>query len=137
VTTALRVTESEWLTAVADALDYTGWWWYHTRPARRKNGRWVTATQGSGSRGFPDVVAVRDDRVLFLERKAENGRVSPEQTDWITRLNAAGQEAHIIQMPGDWGMFTALTARPAEQMTLTTNSTGAAFVVSTNERYRP
>ena len=44
MTSALRVTESEWLTAVADALDYTGWWWYHTRPARRTNGKWVTAT---------------------------------------------------------------------------------------------
>ncbi len=115
MTTAHQVSESEWLTAVGDALDWNGWWWYHSRPARRKDGRWVTATQGSGSRGFPDIVAVRDDRTLFMELKADKGRVSPEQTDWIGRLNAAGQEAHIIRMPGDWEIFTALTAREPEQ----------------------
>ena len=121
MTTAHQVSESEWLTAVGDALDWNGWWWDHSRPARRKDGQWVTATQGSGSRGFPDIVAVRDDRTLFMELKADKGRVSPEQTDWIGRLNAAGQEAHIIRMPGDWEIFTALTAREPEQMTLTSN----------------
>ncbi len=77
---------SQWFTAVSDALAWN-WWWYHSRPARLKDGRWVTATQGTGSRGFPDGGAVRDDRVLFLELKAEKGRVSPEQTNWIARLN--------------------------------------------------
>ena len=130
MTTTRRVSEREWLTAVGDCLDYTGWHWMHPLPARRKEGRWVTSTQGSGSRGFPDVVAVRDDRTLFLELKAERGRVSPEQQDWIARLTAAGQEAHVIRLPGDWDTFVALTARSPEQMTLTSNSTAAVLVAA-------
>ncbi len=130
MTTTMRISEAEWMTACGDTLDLYDWWWIHSRPARRANGRWVTATQGSGSRGFPDIVAVRGSRTLFLELKAADGRVSPEQADWISRLTGAGQEAHVVRLPGDWEFFTALTAPDPEQLSLTSNSTAASFVAT-------
>ena len=38
-----RVSETDWLRTVGDTLDLTGWAWIHHRPARRSNGKWVTA----------------------------------------------------------------------------------------------
>jgi hypothetical protein len=58
------------------------------QPAGTSQGRPMgNSNPRHGSRGFPDGGAVRDDRVLLLELKAEKGRVSPEQTNWIARLN--------------------------------------------------
>jgi acetyl esterase/lipase len=128
------ITEAEWLRSVGDALDLTGWAWIHHRPARRAQGKWTTPTQGSSAKGFPDIVAVRPPRVLWLELKTERGRVSPEQTDWLERLRASGQEVHVIRLPRDWHLFTDLTAPEPEQLTLTSNSTAASFVAADDRR---
>ena len=112
------VTEAEWLTAVGDALDAYGWSWIHPRPARRADGRWRTAVQGNSAKGFPDLIACRPPKLLFIELKAKRGRVSPEQAEWIGRLRACGQEAHVVRLPEDWDTFTALTARDPEQLDL-------------------
>lgn len=67
------------------ALDAAGWLYYHTHDSRRSE------------RGFPDIVAVRGDRVIYRELKRIGGRLSPEQVKWRDRLVAAGQ---------DWGLWT-------------------------------
>ncbi len=48
---------------------------------------WRTAIQGDA--GFPDIVAVRGDRMLFAELKAEKGKLSAEQEEWIATLKAS------------------------------------------------
>jgi len=51
---------------------------------------WRTAVQGDV--GFPDLVLVRAPRgevgarLIFAELKAEKGKESPEQTDWLDEL---------------------------------------------------
>lgn len=137
MTTALRVSEAQWLVAVGDTLDLYGWSWHHARPARRKDGKWATAVQGNSSKGFPDIIAARPPRLLAIELKSATGRTTPEQREWIARLQACGVEAHVLRMPAAWDSFVALTAPDPQQMSLTSNSTGAQFAVSTNERYRP
>jgi hypothetical protein len=122
IVTSAAVTEAQWLGAVGDLLDACGWSWIHHRPARRANGKWRTPAQGNSAKGFPDIVAVRAPRVLWLELKTTTGRVSPEQRDWIARLCDCGQEAHVIRLPGDWETFVTLTARDPEQLTITANS---------------
>ena len=131
---ASPLTEAEWLRSVGDALDLTGWAWIHHRPARRAQGKWTTATQGNSAKGFPDVVAVRPPRVLWLELKTERGRVSVEQNSWLDLLRASGQEAHVLRMPRDWSSFTALIAPDPEQLTLTSNSTAATFAATDQRR---
>ena len=128
------LTEAEWLRSVGDALDLTGWAWIHHCPARRAQGKWTTATQGNSAKGFPDVVAVRPPRVLWLELKTERGRVSVEQNSWLDQLRASGQEAHVLRMPRDWDTFTALIAADPEQLTLTSNSTAATFAATDQRR---
>lgn len=49
-------------------------------------------------RGVPDLflpIASRDKHGLFIELKAEKGRASTEQKDWILFLNQQGYSAHI------------------------------------------
>ncbi len=125
MTSISTVTEAEWLTAVGEGLDLTGWTWICHRPGRRAGGKWQTPTQGSSARGFPDIVACRPPRVLWLELKSAAGRVSPQQEVWIGRLRDSGQEAYFIQLLGDWEMFVELTARPPYRMSMTSNSTAA------------
>ena len=134
MTSTARVSEAQWVVAVGDALDLYGWHWYHSRPARRKDGRWVTPTQGNSARGFPDLIAARPPRLLAIELKSATGRTSPEQREWIDRLSACGVESHVLKMPGDWDAFIAIAAPDPEQLTLTSNSTATVFVASEYRR---
>lgn len=92
------MTEAQFQSAVCDALSLFGWRWCHFRPARSSKG-WRTAI--SGHVGFPDLVAVRSERVLFAELKAERGRLSDAQAEWLAKLTAAGCEASVWR-PSDW-----------------------------------
>jgi hypothetical protein len=92
------VTERDFQRAITDTLTLFHWRWCHFRPAMTRRG-WRTAL--SGSPGFPDIVAVRGNRILFLELKAEKGRLSDEQGRWLAALGAAGAEARCWR-PSDW-----------------------------------
>jgi len=109
--------EADWMVAVGEALDWLGWRWIHHRPGRTGSG-WVTATQGNAAAGFPDVLAIRPPRVLFLELKTDKGRVSPQQEDWLAGLKDSGEEAHLIRLPREWDRLMELIARDPEQLTL-------------------
>jgi hypothetical protein len=53
--------------------------------------------------GFPDLVLVSTTRgrVLWIECKAEKGKVRPEQRRWHDALRAAGQEVYVWR-PSDF-----------------------------------
>jgi hypothetical protein len=98
LSSAENVSEKDFQKAVTDALNALGWRWYHSRPARTSKG-WRTAL--SGDAGYPDITAVRRDRVLFIELKTERGRLSEEQGVWLADLGAAGAEVFCWR-PSDW-----------------------------------
>lgn len=51
--------------------------------------------------GFPDIVAVKGERMLAIELKAEAGRVTAEQQAWLDALALVpGVEVHVWK-PGD------------------------------------
>lgn len=57
----------------------------HSRPVQQANGRWLTAI--SGDAGFPDLVLAHAERgVLFIELKAEGGKLTPGQVAWANQL---------------------------------------------------
>jgi hypothetical protein len=62
---------------------------YHTHDSRRSQ------------RGFPDLVIVGAQGVLYLELKTKTGKVTPEQRHWLLSLRAAGCTAHVIR-PRHW-----------------------------------
>jgi hypothetical protein len=45
--------------------------------------------------GFPDLVMVRGQVLYFIECKSNEGRFTPEQSDWIDALQEARQHVDI------------------------------------------
>lgn len=71
-----------------------GWRVCHFHDSRRqiKPGVFVGDVD---AKGFPDLVAVKHSRVVFVELKSEKGTVSKGQRDWLEVLSSAGQEVYV------------------------------------------
>ena len=90
--------ERDFQSAVIEAARALGWTVAHFRPARTAHG-WRTPVQADG-KGFPDLCLVRD-RVLFIELKADGGRLTHEQAAWVSKLRWGGAEVYVFR-PDDW-----------------------------------
>lgn len=95
-----RVTGAQWEQTVLDLAARFGWMRAHFRPARTATGGWTTPVAGDGA-GFPDLVLVRRDRLVFAELKAGTGRLSAAQRAWLDRLERAGAEVYVWR-PEEW-----------------------------------
>lgn len=76
-----------------------GWRVAHFRPARTVEG-WRTAVSADGT-GFPDLVLVRQGKLIVAELKSSKGTLTPEQEQWIRELHHAGVEVRVWR-PEDW-----------------------------------
>ena len=85
------MTEKELQAAVIRLAGLAGWLAYHTHDSRRS------------AYGFPDLVLVQPVRskVMWRELKAEKGRLTAPQEEWLRALRAAGQDADVWR-PADW-----------------------------------
>lgn len=88
-------TESEaaFQQALINFLVALGWRYYHTHRSDRS------------VPGFPDLVLVRRERLIFAELKAEKGVVSGPQQEWLDALEVvagAVAEAAAIAEAEDW-----------------------------------
>lgn len=102
--TAAAVLEVDWQRTVTDAMDAMGWTWNHTRRSIGGKGRgWVTATT---LRGWPDLVAWRGPRLLFVELKTDTGRLTDEQRRVLGGLTRVARENPHVEVhvwkPRDW-----------------------------------
>jgi len=81
------LTEREFSLQVEGLFKLFGWRYAHFRPAQTNKG-WRTPM--TGTKGFPDYVAVRvrdgKRQIIFAELKSEKGKISTEQDDWLTEL---------------------------------------------------
>jgi hypothetical protein len=107
MTSVPKVSEKEWQQTVVDTARAFGWRVYHTFDSRKS------------AAGFPDLVMVRRSRIVFAELKAQKGRLTSAQEDWMFDLlriadlleghlartglarEDAGVQAHIWK-PEDW-----------------------------------
>lgn len=93
------MSESDLLRGVLDLCRVLGWRTLHIRPGRTA-GSWRTPVQGDGA-GFPDVLALRGDRLVVAELKGGAGRVTVEQDAWLGAFAEAGVEVHVWR-PSDY-----------------------------------
>ncbi len=101
------MTEADWQRRVIDALKLFQWRYAHFRPAQTAKG-WRTAM--TGDKGFPDLVAVKPPRVLFIELKSDSGKLRDDQILWIGELRESGVECYVWR-PKDWEtVFRTLAA---------------------------
>lgn len=73
-----------------------GWKVHHSPKAGVRRDGSVRSTPGV-TKGFPDLVLVREDRLVFLEMKRETGRVKPEQEQWLADLAKTHAETMVVR----------------------------------------
>jgi hypothetical protein len=97
------VSEAQFQDAVCAYARLTGWRWCHFRAARTAYG-WRTPV--SGDTGLPDLILCRDDRLVFVELKADRGRLRPDQRAWLAALEQTSAEVYCWR-PRDWPAIEA------------------------------
>lgn len=98
-------TESQFQDTVTEYAGLQGWRWTHFRAAQTGKG-WRTPLQGS--RGFPDLVLVRDQRLIFAELKSQRGKKpDQEQRAWLDALKATSGEVYVWR-PSDWDTIVGI-----------------------------
>lgn len=91
--------EAQFELTIVQYAQLMGWFVYHTRNSK-----------GSVA-GFPDLVMARGERLVFVELKRENGKLSRPQTEWLARLDQTPAEVHVWR-PRDWLEAKATLDRP-------------------------
>lgn len=97
-----RLPEAAWQQQVTDLAGLYGWDWLHVEQrvvTRQRAGAAPvtyaeTPTKGTLGRGWVDLLLIRGERVLFVELKADDGRMSVDQKAIRDRLRDHGQEWH-------------------------------------------
>lgn len=84
--------EDDFRRRVEKQLTAHGWLWCHFPDSRRVE----------GTPGIPDDLAVRGDRILFIEYKAPGGKLRKHQIDWLFALLASGRVETCVWHPQDW-----------------------------------
>ena len=93
------MTEKQFMQNVIDLAKILGFAVYHTHDSRRSQGGW------------PDLVLLKDGRMIAAELKSERGRVTQEQEAWLDGLGeVAGIESYLWR-PGDWDAITTTLQR--------------------------
>lgn len=81
-----QMSERQLQACVIDLAHVLGFRVAHFRPAFER-GRYRTPVDADGA-GFVDLVLAKPGRVLFVELKAENGRLTAQQKQWVEVLGA-------------------------------------------------
>lgn len=99
------MTEQEFQLQVTDLAELYGWSWVHFRPAQTAKG-WRTPVSGPLGKGWVDLVLVRerDSRILFVELKADKGKVSLDQESVHRILTTAGHPVEVWR-PADFALL--------------------------------
>lgn len=90
VTLDTSLTEKQWQSCIMSALRAHGFLAYHTYDSRRSQP------------GFPDIIALRGWRILAIELKAEKGRLTPAQREWLAAFEATDHAEAYCWRPSDW-----------------------------------
>lgn len=103
--------ETQWQAQVEAIASACGWKHWHApdnRPVTAKSGRRYVQNVKAG---FPDLVLVRGQRLVFaeLKRQGPQGVVSDEQAAWLIALGCTGAETYVWR-PGDLDLVKAVLA---------------------------
>lgn len=99
----MEQSEAQFQAAVTSLATLRGWRWMHIRPGLNERGRYRTPVSGSLGPGWPDLVLVKGRRLLFVELKAERGKVTGLQEEVLAVLNEVGMV--YVWRPSDWPLI--------------------------------
>lgn len=103
------ITEAQWQSQVVEYAQLRGWLVAHFRTAQTARGAYVTPVAADGA-GFPDLVLVRDGRLIFAELKRQTGRTTTQQDIWLKALQTCEYDDWqslmavkvVVWRPSDW-----------------------------------
>lgn len=102
----LAETEDQFRLRVQGLASFLGWEWMHLQRALNDRGYWRTPVQGPIGVGFPDLMLVKGDRIVFVELKADRGRLTPAQERVLEVLRAVPCTEVYVWKPDDWDWIT-------------------------------
>jgi hypothetical protein len=79
----MRASERDLYRLLEDGLNVVHLAYYHTHDSR------------GSAEGFPDYV-IRTRPLMFAELKAEDGKLSRAQAEWLAELARAGEDAYLV-----------------------------------------
>jgi hypothetical protein len=108
------MTEQEFTTELLKWAKVYGWRRFHARTSgRMSNGRPIPTVQGES--GFPDLVLVRNQRLVFAELKVGKNKPSDQQLAWMGDLGAVDGTSMDIEVyvwrPEQWSEILVVLAR--------------------------
>lgn len=88
------ITEAEFQQQVCDLATLLGWSWGHFRPAKTARG-WRVPVSGPLGKGWPDLVMVRRDRLVFAELKRSAKLAPSSDQTFVLGLLGAAVETYV------------------------------------------
>jgi len=105
--------EAELLSFALNCLKQSGlvYWRVPNGPVMHSiNGKMIRKC--SPVKGFPDLAGVLPNGKFFaIELKTDKGRLSPEQIEWITKLNHSGAIAVVLRSKDEIREFVASASK--------------------------
>jgi hypothetical protein len=97
----LKQSEAAFQRAVIELARMQGWRVGHIHDSRRQvaPGRFVGDKDAAG---IPDLLLVRDSRLLAIELKTDKGRLTDEQVAWMHALDVAETVEAAVWRPKMW-----------------------------------
>ncbi len=92
----MQITEKQFNQQVCDLARLMGWRVFKTWPPRSAS-NYATLVAG-----FPDLVMVRPPDLIFAELKAEKGRLTAIQQEWLGDLMQIPLAQVFVWRPSDW-----------------------------------
>lgn len=111
-TKTVDMSERAFQSAVLDYAERLNWKTAHFHDSRREVRRRDGSKQMIGDKaaaGFPDLVMIRDRRMIFAELKTETGKLSAAQAEWEQALDffadmTDGVE-YFVWRPAHWPLI--------------------------------
>jgi hypothetical protein len=98
--TVLPLKGRELQKAAVRLAQHYGWLVATFPPIEQAKGGWRTSA-GANAKGWPDIFAIRSERVLIREVKGDGDRLSAEQQRWLDLFLGASLDA-AVWTPTDW-----------------------------------
>ncbi len=109
--TVKSISEAELEDWLLDLCQVTGWSSAHFRPGMTRSGKWVTAVSGDG-KGFPDwVLAKPKEKLVLVELKREDGKLSVEQLAWRELLKMVKGVRYLVVRPSNRDELEAVLSK--------------------------
>lgn len=89
------ITEKDFLSQVKDLAKVYHWRFYH--PFLSK---W-------SERGYPDITLIRPPKIIFVELKRENGKLTTHQQEWADLLKACPGVEYYLWQPSQFEQIVA------------------------------